>query len=160
MPPDHVEIVGVVGLGTMGAGIAQLALEYGHEVVVYDVDDAAIERGRERIREGLARRAQKLELDADSIDEWVVGRLTALRAAETVGLLAEQVDVAIEAALEDLELKRELFRALDAAAPPATILGTNTSALSVSAIAEVVARPERVVGIHFFNPAPVMRLVE
>ncbi len=152
--------VGVVGVGTMGAGIAQLALEHGHEVVVYDVDEAAVERGRERIRDGLARRAQKLELDANSIDEWVAGRLTAVRATETVGLLAEQVDVAIEAALEDLELKRELFRALDAAAPPDAILATNTSALSVTAIAEVVDHPERVVGVHFFNPAPVMRLVE
>ena len=72
-------IVGVVGAGTMGAGIAQLALEAGHEVVLYDVDEAAIERGRARIRDGLARRAAKLDLDADSIDDWVDGRLARLR---------------------------------------------------------------------------------
>jgi len=154
------ELVGVVGAGTMGAGIAQLALENGHEVVVHDVDEAAIERGRVRIRDGLARRAAKLELDADSIDNWVEGRLADLREAETLATLGAEVEIAIEAALEDLELKREIFRALDAAADPEAILATNTSALSVGAIAEVVQFPGRVVGLHFFNPAPVMALVE
>ena len=161
MPPEVSRaVVGVVGAGTMGAGIAQLALEHGHEVVLHDIDEAAIDRGRERVREGLARRAAKLDLDADSLDDWVEGRLVGLRQAETIGLLAEQSDVVIEAALEDLGLKREIFRALDSAAPPDAILATNTSALSVSAIAEVVARRERIVGLHFFNPAPVMKLVE
>lgn len=154
------ELVGVVGAGTMGAGIAQLALENGHEVVLHDVDEEAIERGRGRIRDGLARRAAKLELDADSIDTWVDGRLANLREAETLATLGAEVDVAIEAAHEDLELKREIFRALDAAADPQSILATNTSALSVGAIAEVVRFPGRVVGLHFFNPAPVMALVE
>jgi 3-hydroxybutyryl-CoA dehydrogenase len=154
------ELVGVVGAGTMGAGIAQLALENGHEVVIHDVDEEAIERGRARIRDGLARRAAKLELDADSIDSWVDGRLADLREAETLATLGAEVDVVIEAALEDLELKREIFRALDAAADPEAVLATNTSALSVGTIAEVVSRPARVVGLHFFNPAPVMALVE
>jgi 3-hydroxybutyryl-CoA dehydrogenase len=154
------EVVGVVGVGTMGAGIAQLALEHGHEVVIHDVDEVAIERGRDRIREGLARRAAKTGLDAESIDDWIEGRLGALRQAETIGLLGEQCDVVIEAALEDLGLKREVFRALDASAPGHALLATNTSALSVTAIAEVVVNPGRIVGLHFFNPAPVMRLVE
>jgi 3-hydroxybutyryl-CoA dehydrogenase len=154
------EIVGVVGTGTMGAGIAQLALEHGHEVVVHDADEAALERGRARIREGLARRAAKLDLDANSIDAWVDGRLAGLREADTLAAVAGEAEVVIEAALEDLGLKRELFRALDAAAPPDAILATNTSALSVGAIGEIVSRPERIVGLHFFNPAPVMRLVE
>jgi len=154
------ELVGIVGAGTMGAGIAQVALENGHEVVLHDVDEEAIERGRARIRDGLARRAAKLDLDADSIDDWVDGRLADLREAETLALLGAEIDVAIEAALEDLELKREIFRALDAAADPDAILATNTSALSVGAIAEVVQFPGRVVGLHFFNPAPVMALVE
>ena len=154
------EIVGVVGVGTMGAGIAQLALEHGHEVVIHDVDAGALARGRERIREGLARRAAKLGLDADSIDDWVEGRLEVVREAETIALLGGQVDVVIEAAIEDLGLKREVFRALDAAADPRAMLATNTSALRVAAIAAVVARPERVLGLHFFNPAPVMPLVE
>jgi 3-hydroxybutyryl-CoA dehydrogenase len=152
-------IVGVVGAGTMGAGIAQVALEHGHEVVIHDVDETAIERGRERIRDGLAKRAVKLGLDADSTDDWVDGRLSRLRQAETIAGLGGEIDVALEAALEDLELKRDIFRALDAAAPDA-ILATNTSALSVAAIAEATTRPQRVVGLHFFNPAPVMPLVE
>ena len=153
-------IVGVVGAGTMGAGIAQLAIEHGHEVVIHDVDEVAIERGRDRIRDGLARRATKLALDSDTIDDWVDGRLRQLREAETIAGLATEVDVAIEAAIEDLELKRDIFRALDSAAAPEAILATNTSALSVAAIAEATSTPQRVVGLHFFNPAPVMPLVE
>jgi 3-hydroxybutyryl-CoA dehydrogenase len=153
-------IVGVVGAGTMGAGIAQLALEHGHEVVIHDVDETAIERGRARIRDGLAKRALKLGLDADTIDEWIDGRLAHLRQAETIAGLGGEIDVAIEAAIEDLGLKQDIFRALDAAAPRDAILATNTSALSVAAIASATSRPQRVVGLHFFNPAPVMPLVE
>ena len=159
--PETNPIIGIVGAGTMGAGIAQIALEHGHEVVVHDVDEAAIERGRDRIRAGLARRAAKLDLDADSVDAWVDGRLGGLRAAPSLDALAADVDVVIEAALEDLGLKQEIFRALDGAAGrDDLILATNTSALSVASIASATIRPERVVGLHFFNPAPVMRLVE
>ena len=154
------EVVGVVGAGTMGAGIAQLALEAGHEVLLHDVDEAAIERGRAKIREGLARRAAKLDLDADTIDDWVEGRYDRLRDGHSLDAVGAEADVVIEAALEDLELKRTVFRVLDAAAAPDAILATNTSALSIAAIADVTARPERVLGLHFFNPAPVMRLVE
>src|SRR4051812_7270781 len=126
----------------MGAGIAQLALEHGHEVVIHDIDETAIERGRERIGEGLAKRAVKLCLDADSTDDWVDGRLARLRQAETIAGLGGEIDVAIEAAIEDLDLKRDIFRALDAAAPADAILATNTSALSVAAIAEATIRQE------------------
>ena len=152
--------VGVVGAGTMGAGIAQLAVEHGHETVLHDVDEAAIERGRARIREGLARRAARLGLDADSIDDWVDGRLGLLRGAPTIDALAAEAGLVVEAALDDLNLKRTIFRALGAAAAADTILATNTSALSVAAIAEASRRPGEVVGLHFFNPAPVMTLVE
>ena len=154
------EIIGVVGAGTMGAGIAQLGLEHGHEVVLYDVDEVAIERGRERVREGLARRAAKLDLDADSIDDWVDGRLAGLRQAEALVSVAAQTDVVIEAALENLPLKQDIFRALDAEADPDTILATNTSALRVADVAALAGRRERILGLHFFNPAPVMALVE
>ena len=154
------ELVGIVGAGTMGAGIAQLALEAGHEVVLHDVDEAAIERGRSKIREGLARRAAKLDLDADTIDDWVEGRYDRLRDGHSLDAVGAEADVVIEAALEDLELKRTIFRVLDDAAAPDAILATNTSALSIAAIADATARPERVLGLHFFNPAPVMRLVE
>jgi 3-hydroxybutyryl-CoA dehydrogenase len=156
--PD--ETIGVVGAGTMGAGIAQLALEAGHEVVLHDVDEAAIERGRAKIRDGLERRAARLELDADTIDDWVEGRYDRLRDGHSLDAVAAEADVVVEAALEDLELKRTLFRTLDAASSADTMLATNTSALSIAAIAEATSQPERVVGLHFFNPAPVMRLVE
>ena len=154
------EVVGVVGAGTMGAGIAQVALEAGHEVLLNDVDESLIERGRARIRDGLARRATKLDLDADTIDDWVEGRIAGLRDGHSLDAIAAEADVVIEAALEDLELKRTIFRTLDAASSADTMLATNTSALSIAAIAEATARPARLLGLHFFNPAPVMRLVE
>jgi 3-hydroxybutyryl-CoA dehydrogenase len=154
-------VVGIVGAGTMGAGIAQVALEAGHEVVLQDVDDAALERGRARIRDGLGRRAARLGLDADSIDDWVEGRLGRLRGSLTLDAVAAEAELVIESALEDLELKRTIFTALDAEAAPDTPLATNTSALSIDAIADGARRaPERVLGLHFFNPAPLMSLVE
>ena len=142
-----VAIVGVVGAGTMGAGIAQVALEHGHEVVLYDVDEEAIDRGRDRISRGLERRAAG-------------ARRAALRVALTLEDLAAEADLIIEAALEDLELKRTIFRTLDSAAAPDVPLATSTSALSVAAIADATATPSRVLGLHFFNPAPEVTLVE
>ena len=153
-------VIGVVGAGTMGAGIAQVALESGHEVALYDVDEAALEGGVERVRTGLGRRAAKLDLDADSIDDWVEGRLANLRTALTLDAVASGADVAIEAAVEDLDLKRTIFGALDREAPSEAILATNTSALSVATIAAATHRPDHVLGLHFFNPAPLMPLVE
>jgi 3-hydroxybutyryl-CoA dehydrogenase len=151
---------GVVGAGVMGSGIAQVALEAGSEVVLYDVDPAAIERARETVRRGLERRAASLDLDADSIDEWTAGRLERLREAHTLDAIADEAELVVEAALEDLGLKHEIFRALDAGAPDDTILASNTSALSIEAIASVTAHPARVIGLHFFNPVPRMALVE
>jgi 3-hydroxybutyryl-CoA dehydrogenase len=155
-----VTTVGIVGAGVMGAGIAQVALEAGWEVVIHDVDDVAVERATARVREGLARRAARLDLDADSIEAWVDGRVAGLRHAHILDGLATEATLIVEAALEDLELKRAIFRALDAEATPDVLLGTNTSALSVTAIAEATGRPERVIGLHFFNPVPLMALVE
>jgi 3-hydroxybutyryl-CoA dehydrogenase len=155
-----VTIVGVVGAGTMGAGIAQVVVEAGDEVVLHDVDETALDRARARVREGLTRRALRLDLDADTTDAWVDGRLERLRTATTLDQVGAEADVVIEAALEDLDLKRTIFRALDAAATPDTILATNTSALSVAAIASATNRPGRVVGLHWFNPVPRMALVE
>ncbi len=149
-------IIGVVGAGTMGAGIGQVCLQAGHEVVIHDVDRAAIEHGRGRITDGLARLVAKGRLTrADS--ERMIG---SLRNAHTLDALATDSDLVIEAALEDLELKQTIFRALGTSAGPRAILATNTSALSVTAIAEASEVAERVLGLHFFNPAPVMPLVE
>jgi 3-hydroxybutyryl-CoA dehydrogenase len=153
-------IIGIVGAGVMGAGIAQLALEAGHEVVLHDVDDAALDRGTDRIADGLARRAAKLLADADSIDDWVDGRIAQLRRTDVLETLGDEADVVIEAAIESLELKRTIFGTLDSVADPVTILASNTSALSIAAIAVATRHPERVLGLHFFNPAPLMRLVE
>ncbi len=153
--------VGIVGAGTMGAGIAQVALEAGWEVVLHDPVPAATDRARARIREGLRRRAAKLELDPDGIDDWADGRLDHLRIAGTASRAAEGSHLVVEAAIEDLAVKRALFGDLDRVAGPEAVIATNTSALSVGQIAEAArVAPERVVGLHFFNPAPVMELVE
>ena len=144
--------VGIVGAGTMGAGIAQVALAAGDEVILHDVDPAAIERARARIASGLERHPPVAGTPAET--------LARLREATTLDAVAAEADVVIEAAIEDLDLKRTIIRALDAAAAPSTILATNTSALSVGVIAAAGSRPERVLGLHFFNPVPRMALVE
>jgi 3-hydroxybutyryl-CoA dehydrogenase len=165
-PRSELPIIGIVGAGIMGSGIAQLALEAGHEVVLHDVDAAAIGRGRDRIADGLARRAARIVDDAAvagaaaDADAWIAERIDRLRTAEVLEQLGDEAEVVVEAALESLDLKRTIFRTLDAVAGAATILATNTSALSVTAIAAATGHAERVVGLHFFNPAPVMRLVE
>jgi 3-hydroxybutyryl-CoA dehydrogenase len=140
----------------MGAGIAQVCLQAGHEVLLHDVDHAAIERGRGRIAAGLAKLVEKGRVTGDE----PASLLAALRDSHSLEELAAESDVVIEAALEDLDLKRTIFRALGASARSGSILATNTSALSVSAVAEASGIPERVLGLHFFNPAPIMPLVE
>jgi 3-hydroxybutyryl-CoA dehydrogenase len=149
-------IVGIVGAGTMGAGIAQVCLTAGHEVHLYDVDAAAIDRGRERVAAGLQRLVEKARLSADDRQRM----LDRLHDAPSLGGLAQDADLVIEAALEDLDLKRTIFRALGTSAPRGAILATNTSALSVSEIAAASGVADRVLGLHFFNPAPLMPLVE
>ena len=148
--------VGVVGAGTMGAGIAQVCLQAGHEVLLHDVDHVAIERGRGRVTDGFAKLVEKGRLPADEQARMLAG----LRDAHALHELAAEADVVIEAALEDIELKRTIFRALGDAARPDALLATNTSALSVTVVGEASGVPDRVVGLHFFNPAPVMPLVE
>jgi 3-hydroxybutyryl-CoA dehydrogenase len=155
------QILGVVGAGTMGAGIAQVALEAGWQVRLHDPFAGAVERGRERIADGLRRRASKRGLVGHKATVWVDDHLARLTIAPDLTRLVTDTDLVIEAIVEELEPKRELFGELDAAASPNTILATNTSALSVTAIAEGTrTHPERVLGLHFFNPAPVLLLVE
>ena len=150
----------VIGAGTMGAGIAQVALEGGWRVALHDAAPSATDRATDRIRDGLARRATKSGVDADTLDDWVDGRLALLAVVPTTADAVAECHLAIEAVVEDLEAKRRLLAAVGEAATEDAILATNTSALSVTAIAEAVYRPERVVGLHFFNPAPVLPLVE
>jgi 3-hydroxybutyryl-CoA dehydrogenase len=149
-------IVGLVGAGTMGAGIAQVCLVAGHTVRLHDVSPEAITAGRARVEAALGRMVAKGKLDPSAHEEASASLSTASDLTE----LASGADVIIEAAIEDLTTKQAIFSELDRAAPPEAILATNTSALSVTAIAEVTTRPGRVVGLHFFNPAPLMRLVE
>src|SRR3954468_23584835 len=148
--------IGVVGAGTMGAGIAQVCLQAGHDVQLFDVDHEAIERGRNRIADGLQRLVDKGRLPADGRDRM----LASLRDAHTLEGLAEEADIVIEAALEDIELKETVFRALGSGTPPPDILASNTSALSITDIGAASGHAERVIGLHFFNPAPVMPLIE
>ncbi|TML72196.1 MAG: 3-hydroxyacyl-CoA dehydrogenase family protein [Actinobacteria bacterium] len=147
--------VGVVGLGTMGAGIAQVAVTAGDEVVGREVSDELAERGRATIERYLNRGVDKGRM-SDMERDAALGRLSL---TTRLGDLAD-CDLVIEAVLEERALKREVFAELDRVCRPDAVLATNTSALSVAEIAEATQRPERVVGMHFFNPAPVLPLVE
>ena len=147
--------VGVVGLGTMGAGIAQVSVQSGFETIGREIEPELGERGRATIERYLARGVEKGRLSGDERDA-ALGRLTL---TTDLADLAD-CDLVIEAALEELELKREIFAELDRVTRPDAVLATNTSALSVSEIAEATEQPQRVVGMHFFNPAPVLPLVE
>jgi 3-hydroxybutyryl-CoA dehydrogenase len=151
----EIKTVGVVGLGTMGAGIAQIALLAGSEVVGREVSEELNERARGRIEHFLGRAVEKGKLDAGDRD----AALARLRTTTEVEDLAE-CDLVIEAIVEELDAKRELFAELDRVCAPDAILATNTSALSVAQIAEATQRPDRVIGMHFFNPAPLLPLVE
>jgi len=147
--------VGVVGLGTMGAGIAQISVQAGHETVGREVTSELGERGRATIERYLTRGVEKGRMSQDDRD----AALARLSLTTELADLAD-CDVVIEAVLEELDLKRQVFTELDRVTRPDAVLATNTSALSVSEIAEATERPERVVGMHFFNPAPVLPLVE
>jgi 3-hydroxybutyryl-CoA dehydrogenase len=147
--------VGVVGLGTMGAGIAQVCVQAGFEVVGREVSPELGEKARERIDHYLSRGVEKGRLSQDDKDA-ALGRL--MLVTELAELASCQL--VIEAAFEDLGVKRELFGELEKVVEPDAILATNTSALSVTEIADATNSRERVVGMHFFNPAPVLPLVE
>jgi 3-hydroxybutyryl-CoA dehydrogenase len=147
--------VGVVGLGTMGAGIAQVSVQSGFETVGREISEELAERGRATIDRYLSRGVEKGRL-TEAEREATVARLTL---TTDLADLAD-CDLVIEAVVEDLELKRQTFAELDRLTGPDAVLATNTSALSVGEIAEATERPERVVGMHFFNPAPVLPLVE
>ena len=151
----EIRTVGVVGLGTMGAGIAQVCVEAGYETVGRELAAEAGEAARGRIDHFLTRKVEKGQLGQEDKDA-AVGRLRVT--TELAGLA--DCDLVIEAAFEDMAVKDALMRELSTLLRPEAIVATNTSALSVTEIAASYARPERVVGMHFFNPAPLMRLVE
>jgi 3-hydroxybutyryl-CoA dehydrogenase len=151
----EIQTVGIVGLGTMGAGIAQVCVQAGVETVGHEVSAELAERGRATIERYLARGVEKGRLTREEMDA-ALGRLRLTTELENLA----GCDLVIEAIVEQVEAKKELFAELDRIVAPQAVLATNTSALSVTELAAATSHPERVVGMHFFNPAPVLPLVE
>lgn len=146
---------GVVGAGQMGGGIAQVAACSGFDVVLYDLNDPALERGIKTIGSSLARMVNKEKLTQAEADQ----------ALARIKLTTDMADMAstgivVEAASEDEEIKKTIFRKLDEVCQPETILATNTSSISITRLAAVTSRPGKVIGMHFMNPVPMMQLVE
>ena len=150
-----IKTVGVVGCGLMGSGIAQVCAEAGHDVVVREVDEGLLKKGLGKIDSFLAKGVER-------------GKVTAERKAEVLGRLRGTTklqelsgcDLVIEVVVESLDVKREVYQALDAACAPHAIFASNTSSLSITEMAAFTKRPQRFVGLHFFNPVPLMKLVE
>ena len=147
--------VGVLGCGLMGSGIAQVSARAGYDTVVREIDQETLDRGLESIRKSLDRAVKREKMTADERDE-VLGRITG---TVDFGPLADR-DIVVEAVVEDLSVKEQVFGKLDELCGPDTIFASNTSSLTVTEMASVTGRPERFVGLHFFNPVPVMALVE
>lgn len=150
-----IKTIGVVGAGTMGNGIAQVAAEAGFNVIMRDIEDRFVQRGLAMISKNLGRAVAKgkiTQADADAVLARISG---------TVDLSdLKEADVVIEAVVENMALKKELYAQLDSICKPEAVLASNTSGLSITEMASVTKRPEKVVGMHFFNPVPVMKLVE
>jgi 3-hydroxybutyryl-CoA dehydrogenase len=147
--------IGVIGAGTMGAGITQVAAQGGFEVVFTDLFEAAIEKGYGMIEKNISRLAEKEKITTADRDA-ILARISYGSELSVV----KDADLVIEAIYEDLAVKKELFVDLDNLTGADTILASNTSAFSVTEIANATARPDKIIGMHFFNPAPVMKLVE
>jgi len=147
--------IAVVGAGTMGAGIAESAALAGLSAVMVDIKEDALDRGRETIERDLSRRVTKGRLSEDDSRE-ALGRVTATTSLEACA----DAPLVVEAVVEDMEIKRRVFADLEGVVGGDAVLATNTSSLSVAGIAAAADRPERVLGMHFFNPVPAMRLVE
>lgn len=148
-----VEKIQVVGAGQMGSGIAQVAAQTGLAVHLTDVNEGVLETGVETIEKNLARSVEKKRMSQDEMDE-TMGRI------ETGTEYAADADLAIEAVVEIIEVKSEVFRALDEQLGDGAILATNTSSISVTELGARTGRPEKFIGMHFFNPVPVLNLVE
>jgi 3-hydroxybutyryl-CoA dehydrogenase len=150
-----IKTVGIVGAGTMGGGIAQVAALARLDVVLHDISTDVLKRAMERIKTDLRASMEKGRITPTQATEALAG----IHPRKNLNDMA-QADFIIEAAVEDLDVKREIFKKLDVILPPHAIIATNTSSLSITAIASLTQSPGSVVGMHFFNPAPVMKLVE
>lgn len=151
----EIKRIGVVGCGQMGAGIAQVAAQQGYEVVAREVNQELLDKGLGRIERFLSRAVEKGRLEA-SEKEVIQGRLSGT--TELEGLAG--CDIVIEAIIEQQAIKEQTFKALDGICPPETIFASNTSSISITAMAAATSRPDRFMGMHFFNPVPIMKLVE
>jgi 3-hydroxybutyryl-CoA dehydrogenase len=147
--------IGVLGTGTMGAGIIQVLAQNGYEVVMRARREASVEKGLATVNKNLEKMVAKEKITAEE-KEAIMGRITG---STDINIIAD-ADLVIEAATEDMEAKKALFAELDALCKPETIIATNTSSLSITEIAAATNRPDRVIGMHFFNPVPAMKLVE
>lgn len=150
-----IQKVGVVGCGLMGAGIAQVSAQAGFPTIVREVSQELVDKGLKAIDKNLARLVEKNTIDEAKKNE-IRGRLKGVTAVEEL----KDCNVIVEAIIEQLPAKRELFSALDTLCPPHTIFASNTSSLNITEIAAATKRPQRFVGLHFFNPVPIMKLVE
>jgi len=151
-----IHTVAVIGAGTMGAGIAQICAQAGWETRLHDAFPEGLEAGMERIDAFWEKGIARGKTTSEQKSEWAGN----LRAVSDMAEAVHNVDLVIEAVPEILDLKQRLFAELDALAPPTAVLGTNTSGLRISEIASATNRPDRVVGMHFFNPVPIMKLLE
>ncbi|KYH34606.1 putative 3-hydroxybutyryl-CoA dehydrogenase [Clostridium tepidiprofundi DSM 19306] len=149
------EKICVLGAGTMGSGIAQTFATKGYEVVLRDIKDEFVDRGLAGIKKNLERLVKKEKI-TDEVMEEILSRISG-----TTDLnMASDCDLVIEAAVENMNIKKEIFSELDRICKPEAILASNTSSLSITEIAASTTRPDKVIGMHFFNPAPVMKLIE
>ena len=149
------QTIGIIGSGTMGSGIAQVFAQAGHQVLLHDVSQPALDRARAGIDRSLAKFVDKGKLTPDDRDA-ALGRLTLATSLDTLGA----ADYVIEAIVESVDAKRDLFRALDGVTRPDVILASNTSSISITLIGAATTRPDKVLGMHFMNPVPLMTLVE
>ncbi|MGM0436942.1 MAG: 3-hydroxybutyryl-CoA dehydrogenase [Bacillota bacterium] len=147
--------VGVLGAGTMGSGIAQVIAQGGYQVILRDIKEEFVEKGVKSIKKNLERSVKKERITQKEMDETLANVETTTEVSDL-----NDVDLVIEAVNEDMELKKKIFKELDEVTKDDAILASNTSALSITEIATVTERPDKVVGVHFFNPVPVMKLVE
>jgi len=152
---EDIKRVGVVGAGTMGSGITQAVASNDREVVLLDISDSAVERGIKAIGNSLGRFVKKGEISEKDSNS-ILSRIKTTTKFEDL----RDVDLVIEAIFEDMNVKKETFKKLDASTRPDVILATNTSSLPIIEIAVNTKRPDKVVGMHFFNPVPIMKLVE
>jgi len=151
----EIKKIGVIGAGAMGNGIAQMAAQIGYEVVLRDIKEEYVERGIKNVDRFLSKSVEKGKLEATEKDT-IMGRIKGTTEMSDL----KDVDFVIEAVIENLDLKKSVFKELDELCAPHVILASNTSSMSLTEIAAATKRPEKVCGMHFFNPVPIMKLVE